>query len=71
VWCRLCGRYQHVEQLSWGTFDGAVYRHLTCVECGAGALCRDLQERAEAAVCAYRAHRHPLEGPCPGDVPRA
>jgi hypothetical protein len=63
--CSACQRWQYLYQASLFEFPGAVHRHLACVECGAGAWCRDLAIHPEADRCAYGAHKHPV-GECVG-----
>jgi len=55
-WCSRCGRWQFLYQLEFEGFVAAHFRHLACVNCHAGAWCRDFWMRPNAVACARASH---------------
>lgn len=55
-WCPMCGRWQLLREPAFAAFPSGKYRHLACVECKLGALCRDMWFRPNAVTCATEGH---------------
>jgi ribosomal protein L37AE/L43A len=62
--CRLCCRWQYLEQAGFAAFAGLAYRHLSCVACAGSTWCQNVELRPEGEACAQAAHVHPV-GACP------